>query len=170
MVASHFDSVWRALKRLGVPAADADDGAQRVFVVAARRLGEIESGRERQYLLGIALRIASEVRRSRRRRPEVPLDTVSDGPDWKAAAPDDLVDEKRLRQALARILDDLPVPLREAFVLFELEELAAPQVAELLGIPVGTVASRVRRAREAIRQKLRQRAGSEPTWLAAGEP
>lgn len=170
MVTSHYDCVWRALKRLGVPDADADDGAQQVFVVAARRLAEIEPGRERQYLLGIALRVASDVRRTRRRRPEVPLDTVPESPNAHGFAPDDLVDEKRAREALARILDGLSVPLREAFVLFELQELPAPQVAELLGISVGTVASRVRRARDAIRQQFRQQEGGAPMPLVGGQP
>ena len=65
-----------------------------------------------------------------------------------------LLDEKRARAMLASMLERMPPELREAFVLFELEEMAAPAVSELLGIPVGTVASRVRRAREFIRQHL----------------
>ena len=69
-----------------------------------------------------------------------------------ARLPDAL--EKRAREALARALDTVSRELREAFVLFELEELSAPEVAKLLHIPVGTVASRVRRARAAIRDAL----------------
>lgn len=169
MVASHFDSVWRAVRRLGVREADADDAAQQVFVVAARRLVEIESGRERAYLLGIALRVASDARRSLRRRPEVPLEAATEIADGQIASPDELVDEKRSREALARILDGLSTPLREAFVLFELEELSAPQVAELLNVPIGTVASRVHRARDVIRQRLR-RADGEPLGRVGSEP
>src|SRR5690349_2513171 len=73
MVHLHFDTVWRALRRLGVPDAGADDAAQQVFLVAARRLDEIDPSRERQYLLGIALRVASDARHSLSRRREVPI-------------------------------------------------------------------------------------------------
>lgn len=159
MVVAHFDAVWRALRRLGVPAAGADDAAQQVFLVAARRLGEIDPARERQYLLGIALRVASDARHALARRREVPVGDSSDlSRHTNSADPtplaERLVDEKRAREILAAMLDDMPADLREAFVLFELEEMAAPAVSAILGIPVGTVASRVRRARQFIRERL----------------
>jgi RNA polymerase sigma-70 factor, ECF subfamily len=159
MVAAHFDCVWRSLRRLGVPEAGADDAAQQVFLVAARRLDEIEAPRERQYLLGIALRVAADARRALARRREFP---VGDAGDWaaqrraEAVAPlaEQLLDQKRARAILAALLEAMPEDLREAFVLFELEETPAPAVAVLLGVPVGTVASRVRRARQFIRERL----------------
>jgi RNA polymerase sigma-70 factor (ECF subfamily) len=157
MVDSHLNSVWRALRRLGVPEEGADDAAQQVFLVAARRLEEIEPGGERPYLLGIATRVAADARRAVRRRREVPMLEVTEPAPVTARAPDELLDEKRARETLAVILDGLSNDLREAFVLFELEELAAPQVALVLGIRVGTVASRVRRARAAIRRAIAQR-------------
>jgi RNA polymerase sigma-70 factor (ECF subfamily) len=164
MVDLHYDSVWRAVKRLGVSVGDVDDAAQKVFVTAARKLAEIEVGRERQYLLGIALRVSADARRARRRRAEVSIEAVEDA----VVAPDELIDEKRSCEVLARILQGLPAELREAFVLFELEEVSAPAVAELLKIPIGTVASRVRRARTAIRAQLRRRT-REPVWRAGSE-
>lgn len=162
MVALHFDVVWRALRRLGVPDAGADDAAQQVFLVAARRLDEIDPPRERQYLLGIALRVASDARHAASRRREVPMGdshelarqmTLTDG----APLAEQLLDEKRARAMLASFLESMPTDLREAFVLFELEEMAAPAVAEILGVPVGTVASRVRRARQYVRDHLPRR-------------
>jgi RNA polymerase sigma-70 factor (ECF subfamily) len=157
MVHGHLDSVWRALRRLGVREEAADDAAQRVFLVAARRLDEIDDGRERGYLLGIALRVASEARRAQRGRREMAMSDVVEARPDPAGLPDALLDEKRAREALTVILDGLPVDLREAFVLFELEELSAPQVGDILGVPVGTVASRVRRARAAIHRALARR-------------
>jgi RNA polymerase sigma-70 factor, ECF subfamily len=159
MVAAHFDVVWRALRRLGVPDAGADDAAQQVFIVAARRLSEIDPPRERQYLLGIALRVASDARHALQRRREIPMGDsralerhVIEAVGIPIA--EQLLDEKRARAMLASLLERMPADLREAFVLFELEEMAAPAVSELLNIPVGTVASRVRRAREFIREHL----------------
>jgi RNA polymerase sigma-70 factor (ECF subfamily) len=164
MVAAHFDTVWRALRRLGVPEAGADDAAQQVFMVAARRLDEIDARRERQYLLGIALRVASDARHAIARRREVPMGDSHEvaghlGATDDAPLAEQLVDEKRARAVLAMLLDRLPPDLREAFVLFELEEMAAPAVSEVLGIPVGTVASRVRRARQFIREQISQVGG-----------
>jgi RNA polymerase sigma-70 factor (ECF subfamily) len=160
MVQLHFDTVWRALRRLGVPEAGADDAAQQVFMVAARRLDEIDAPRERQYLLGVALRVASDARHALARRREVAMGDSRDvARELADGAPlaEQLLDEKRARALLATFLESMPVDLREAFVLFELEEMAAPAVAELLGVPVGTVASRVRRARQFIREHLPER-------------
>jgi RNA polymerase sigma-70 factor (ECF subfamily) len=160
MMADHFETVWRSLRRLGVPDAGADDSAQQVFVVAARRLDEIEVGGERRYLLGIAVRVASDARRTIARRREVPLDGESPASSPLAARPrqpDEALEQKRDLALLAALLDEMPDELREAFVLFELEELSAPEVGRVLDIPVGTVASRVRRARERLRESLTKR-------------
>ena len=59
--------IWRLLRRLGAPEREADDLAQDVFIVAARRLEAIEQGRERAFLVGTAVRVASQARRSRAR-------------------------------------------------------------------------------------------------------
>ncbi|HWZ93337.1 MAG TPA: sigma-70 family RNA polymerase sigma factor [Polyangiaceae bacterium] len=160
MIDQHFDTVWRSLRRLGVPEAGTDDSAQQVFVVAARRLDEIEVGTERGYLLGIALRVASDARRAAARRREVPMDATAAAASplvAPPAQPDEVLEHKRALARLAAALDQVTDELREAFVLFELEELTAPEVAKALGVPIGTVASRVRRAREQLRQNLGKR-------------
>jgi RNA polymerase sigma-70 factor (ECF subfamily) len=153
MVDGHFDVIWRALKRLGVPDGGVDDAAQQVLLVAARRLDEIRPDGERAYLLGVALRVAADARRALGRRREVPIDELPEAA-FEAATPEELIDEKRARARLAALLDSMPDEMRECFVLFELEDLSAPEIAALLSIPPGTVASRVRRAREHIRLRL----------------
>jgi len=158
MVDAHFDVVWRAVKRLGVPDAGLDDATQQVFMVASRRLEDIQLDGERAYLLGVALRVASDARRALRRRREVHLDDV-DAVPVSTPPLEDLLDEKRARDTLATYLAGMPEEMREAFVLFELEEMSAPDVAATLGVPVGTVASRVRRARDYIRQRLARKGG-----------
>lgn len=160
MMDEHFDAVWRSLRRLGVPEAGADDGAQQVFLVAARRLEEIELEGERRYLLGVAVRVASDARRTIARRREVQFDAEPSAPSAFAAGPrqpDEELEQRRKLGLLAALLDEMPDELREAFVLFELEELSAPEAARVLDIPVGTVASRVRRARESLRSSLAKR-------------
>jgi RNA polymerase sigma-70 factor (ECF subfamily) len=153
LVSHHLDAVVRTLAKLGVPNGALDDAAQQVFVVATSKLPGIEIGRERPYLLGIAVRVASHARRTISRRRESALDDEPAMPE-PGLLPDQLLDERRAYARLESIIAELPDGMREAFVLFEIEELAAGEVAEMLEIPVGTVASRVRRARELVRQSL----------------
>jgi len=152
MVEEHFDFIWRALTRMGIPAAEVADGAQQVFLVASRRLPSIAEGSERSFLLGTALRVASDVRRTLGRRREVLVDEGDEGHEPASAVPlpDELAHQKRLRALLDGVLAAMPEDLRVVFVLFELEEMSSPEIAALLEIPVGTAASRLRRAREAF--------------------
>ncbi|WP_232380068.1 RNA polymerase sigma factor [Polyangium fumosum] len=155
----HFEFVWRSVRRLGVPDADADDAAQQVFIVLSRRLEEITAGSERAFLFGTAMRVAMQVRRTMRRRGEVslsedeaqglPLEPPDTGPDAE-----ELLAQRRARVMLDEVLESLPLDVRAVFVLFELEEMRVPEIASLLGIPLGTAASRLRRGRELFQAEL----------------
>jgi len=157
MVDQHFDLIWRSLRRLGVPPGDVDDCAQQVFVIASRRIDAIPAGSERAFLFGTAVRVAAGARRTRTRRREVSLEHCADddSPDHDAAgaadpglSPEEATDQRRARALLDDVLAQMPLELRTVFVLFELEEMTTPEIAELVGVPVGTAASRLRRARE----------------------
>jgi RNA polymerase sigma-70 factor (ECF subfamily) len=146
LVEGQYDFIWRSLRRLGVPEVDADDCAQQVFLVASRKLDDIVVGCERPFLFSTALRVASDARRARSRRREVFEDV--DEPRDSAPNPEQIAEQKRARALLDEVLDSLPMELRAVFVLFELEELPSGEIAEVLALPIGTVASRLRRARE----------------------
>lgn len=155
----HFEFVWRSVRRLGVPDADVDDAAQQVFIVLSRRLDEIAAGSERAFLFGTAMRVAMQVRRTMRRRGEVSLseDEAAAGqlepPDTGPDA-EELLAQRRARAMLDEVLETLPLDVRAVFVLFELEEMRVPEIASLLGIPLGTAASRLRRGRELFQAEL----------------
>lgn len=155
LVHAHFRYVWRLLRRIGLPEADADDTAQQVFLAAASRLADIEPGRERAFLYGMAINFAARFRRaSQRTQNEVELadDLLLDG----SAGVDELVDQHRARELLDRILGRLPDDLRTVLVLHEVEELSSAEVASILGVPPGTVASRLRRARDEFSGEVRR--------------
>jgi RNA polymerase sigma-70 factor (ECF subfamily) len=159
LVRDQSRNVWRALRRLGVPFDLLDDATQEVFIIASRKLCFIDEGAERSFLYGTALRVAANLRRSRQAQRHDPLgdDDIRLG----QAQPDteQLVHRKHLRELLDHILDKMPDDLREVFVLFELEKLTRNELADLLGLPAGTVASRLRRAREYFEgacEKLRE--------------
>lgn len=150
MLRAHFRDVWRIVRRFGVPENSADDAAQEVFIIASRRLADITPGSERPFLFASAVRVAANARRALGARRECAEDEhLPERVDPRPSA-EALLDQKRLRQMLDRVLDQLTDDLRVSFVLYELEGMSSPEIAELLGIPVGTVASRLRRAREAF--------------------
>lgn len=143
--------VWRSLRRLGVAELDVDDGVQKVFLVASRRLGAIPPSRERAFLFGTAMRVASNERRGETRRR-------SNGPDELETLRSDERSPETIahhRALLDRLLEPLSLELRSAIVLFELEGLTVDEIAEIVGIPAGTAASRIRRAREQIHETKR---------------
>ena len=156
MAADNFQFIWRSLRRLGVVPPLVDDAAQQVFEVVARRLGEIELGRERAFLFKTAVFVAAEARRTAAKRRAHDggdvLDELFDG----RPNPEEATDWARKRALLDAVLDALPEELRMVFVLFELEELPLTEIAELLDVPRGTVASRLRRAREEFQAEAKR--------------
>jgi RNA polymerase sigma-70 factor (ECF subfamily) len=153
LVRAHYAFVWRLLRRLGLGEGDADDAAQQVFLAASGRLNAVEAERERSFLYGVALNVGARARRSLGRRREEPLEAASErvAPEPNA---EQLLEHRQARALLDQLLDEMPEDLRVVFVLFELEELSTPQIAELCEIPVGTAASRLRRAREDFEERV----------------
>ena len=147
LVDQHFAFVWRCLKRLGTPEADIDDVLQRAFLIAARKLSDIQIGAERSFLFTVARREAGHLRRSQRRRGEVGQEAIADK-STGALRPDELVGRQRALAMVSSVLDRMDEDLRMVFLLCDVEEMTSLEVAEALGIPVGTVKSRLRRARE----------------------
>jgi RNA polymerase sigma-70 factor (ECF subfamily) len=146
-IEAHGPSVHRTMRRLGVPESHLEDALQIVFLTAVRRFADIEPGSERAFLFRVAVHTAAHVRRGLARRREDPSD-VLDETSSPVPSPEDSLEGRRMRAILDGLLDALPEDLRVPFVLHEIEGLASPAIAEVLGIPTGTVASRLRRARE----------------------
>lgn len=163
----HYAQVWRTLRQFGVDEPFADDAAQQVFIVLSNKLDQVAVGCERTFLLSSAVRVASNYRQTWRRRHEVVDErALLDEHDPHPTA-EQLLDEKRLRLAFDELLERWPVEIRTTFVLFELEGLSVPEISELTATKMGTVASRLRRARALFqagvkRMKARGTAGSEP--------
>jgi RNA polymerase sigma-70 factor (ECF subfamily) len=164
MFEEHFPFVWRTLRRLGVPEASVADASQRVFFAAARRLDDVPDDRARAFLFGTARRVAADFRRLSRRL--VPTDEGEGIADFTAPTTEELVDQKRAREILDEMLDRLQDDLREVLVLQEGEGMSLSEIADLLDIPLGTAASRLRRAREEFRRLLKRRISQRP--LAGG--
>jgi RNA polymerase sigma-70 factor (ECF subfamily) len=147
LVETQFDFVWRSLRALGVPAADADDAAQRVFIITAQKLDAITDGSERAFLFATSRGVAANARRAQGRRREVGEDAVLARVTDDAHDPEQALADKQAKQLLEQVLESMPDDLRNVFVLHELEGLTTTTISAVLEIPSGTVASRLRRAR-----------------------
>ena len=152
-----FAFVWRALRYFGVPDAAVEDVAQEVFIVLHERRDAYDgrAGTLRSWLYGIARRAALRHHRtSRRKGAGRHAREAEANPELLRPQGDPRADpERQLARAQAAalveaFLDSLTPDRREVFTLHELEGMPAPAIAELLGVKLNTVYSRLRRARE----------------------
>ena len=163
MVDAHFDFIWRSLRGLGVPSSTIDDAAQHVFWTASQKIASIAIGSERAYLFATARGTAANARRARKRSRELPGDDAIALRADPHPDPEEAASTREARKLLDQVLDGLDEDLREVFVLFELEGQTTAEIAAILGTPMGTVASRLRRAREEFRTEARRlQAGKGP--------
>jgi len=154
-VGNHLGLVWRVLRRTGLGPADAEDASQDVFWVLAQRFDDVPERAQRSFLVSTALRVAADRKQSKWHR------SVSAGLDVEARMseaplPDEAVDIRRAGALLDEALATLDPLERSVFVLAELEQMTRAEVAEVLGLPEGTVASRLKRAREALEVAVRR--------------
>jgi RNA polymerase sigma-70 factor (ECF subfamily) len=153
---THVDFVWRNLRRLGVREADAEDRMQEVFVVAHRRFAEFEDRGHgpRAWLFQIVLRVASDARRHRRRHPEDPDGGYAMGRASIAPPQHEALVRREQLSRLDAALETIDVGRRAVLVLHEIEEMTAPEIAQVLGIPLNTVYSRLRVGRAELEEAL----------------
>lgn len=155
----HFEFVWRSVRRLGVPEAALDDAVQDVFVVVHRRGSEFE-GRSsvRTWLFGIVVHVARAYRRRRAIENAADPDTLADpGPRGQEAA----LEAAEAMRLLHEVLDTLDDDKREVLVLIELEEMTAPEAAEVLSLKLNTVYTRLRAARRDFDAEVARRAARD---------
>ena len=148
----HARFLWRTLMNLGVPSREAQDLCQEVMIIVHRRLPDFDGQSLRGWLYGICVRVASDYRRSAPARREIPHGEVPES----GAAPDQLeqLDRRAERQRLMRALERVGEEKRAALVLYEVEELTLAEVSEALGVPLQTVYSRIKAARQELRREL----------------
>src|SRR5579859_24015 len=147
LVKAYRTPLERYLSRLGVPLAEVEDATQEVFIVAAAKLSGVRPGSERPFLFETAVRVASNARRGLRRREGLSASVREAGSDGSPTA-EDLTLQLFGRAWLDDALEHMPTDEKVAFLLVEKEGMSVPSVAQRLALPEGTVASRLRRARE----------------------
>jgi RNA polymerase sigma-70 factor, ECF subfamily len=165
-VMPHLDAAHRFARWLSGSAADAEDVVQEAFLRALRAFGGLRGGDVKSWLLTIVRNCYANALRERRRGAALPLPgepdaqalaAVAAGPDPETASIG--ADERRL---LERLIAALPAEHREVLLLRELEELSYREIAQVAQVPIGTVMSRLARARAALRAQYLQQATGEP--------
>ena len=160
LYAAHAAFVWRSARRLlGLDSDVVDDIVQEVFLVALRRLPEFE-GRStlRTWLYAILRNVVSDHRRLQhtrvrdKRRDSVDLDTI----ETRESGQHRKVEKAEALRALHEVLDQIDEERREVFVLSELEQMSAPEIAEITGTNITTVHARLRDARKRFEVLVRR--------------
>lgn len=153
----HGEFVWRTLHRMGVRAPHVEDVYQEVFLVVHRRLRTFAGQCAiTTWLYEICFRVTAGYRRKAHFRREELV------PDWSemhalstsTPSPERQLVASRQAKQLERILDTMPLEYRVVFVMFEIEGLSSEQIAESVGAPLGTVYSRLYRARKHFSRAL----------------
>lgn len=140
---AHYGLVWHALFRLGVPPDALEDAVQDVFVVAYRRREDYEGTSTKAWLYGIARRVASNLRRSQRRRAQRVRAVARARP-----RPTTQAGHHEVIHSLDRYLSSLRSDDRELFILSELEGMTGPEIAEARGRKLATIYTRIRKLRQ----------------------
>ena len=142
---AHHVTVWRTLRRRGLSADAAADATQETFLLASQRLGDVRPESEHAFLIATARRIAHTLGR------KIVRWQLDEDMDQHLGTSRDVSEQRADMQLCDLVLSQVDPDLAEVFVLYELEGLTSPEIAEVLSIPLGTVASRLRRAREQFR-------------------
>jgi RNA polymerase sigma-70 factor (ECF subfamily) len=168
LYAAHAGFIGRLVQRLTGSGGHVDDLLQEVFIVAYKRRRDFDGSSEvRTWLYGIAANLCRRHRRGASRFERLKLRLVESGaigPQTEPGAHEALERSEDL-EAVRQVIQQLPFKQREVFVLFELEGLEGAAIAEMVGIPLGTVWTRLKKARETFTKLMRRKVrieGAEP--------
>jgi len=154
------DLAFRVLSAMGVREDELDDALQDVFVVAHRRLADFRGeSKHSTWVAGIAVRVAHDYRRRHIRKPTEPLDPLAASLQASTEWPDASAMRSQALRSVQAFLEQLAAPQREVFVLAELEQQSAPEIAASLGAPLNTIYSRLRLARAHLEAWVRENEG-----------
>lgn len=165
LILAHQDCLFNVALRILGDEDLAADATQEAFLHAFQKLASFRSGSFRGWLIRIVTNACYDELRRQKRRPQTPLEPLTaegdevESPSWmedKKASPEDSLEQKELEHAIEHCLQALPLPFRLIVVLADIEGLDYKEIAASLRIPLGTVKSRLARARLHLRNCLQQ--------------
>jgi RNA polymerase sigma-70 factor, ECF subfamily len=168
LVLPHLDAAYRFARWLCRYSGEPDDIVQDAFLRAFRAFESLRGDNVKAWLLTIVRNCHATAMQQQQRRATVPLPEEDHGealrPDAQEASPDpeSLSAAAEEQRTLARLIDALPEEHRQVLLLREMEDMSYREIAAITQVPVGTVMSRLARARAALRGKWLRDAGGEP--------
>jgi len=151
----HLDAAYNLARWLTRDEHDAEDVVQEAYLRALKSFGGFHGTDGRAWLLAIVRNACyTALQKKRLREPATSFNEELHGIDTGAATPVALLLQKENKQAVHHAVEELPVDLREVIVLRELEGLSYKEIAAIADIPIGTVMSRLARARQRLQQRL----------------
>lgn len=178
LVLAYQDRVYSQAYRMMGDDASAQDATQEAFISAFRHLRSYRGGSFRAWLLRIVTNACYDEIRRRQRRPTTSLEPLNDAgdeiesPHWLASteeAPETTVERAELGRAIQHCLDGLPVEFRAAVILVDMQGMDYTEAAQAIGTPVGTIKSRLARARLRMRDCLKGYGELLPPLYRQGE-
>jgi len=161
-----FDSLYNFARWMAHNPNDAEDLVQETYLKALRSFATFQAGTNFRAWMFRILRNTFLSSCSRlERRMTVALDSEGDGPELAVdtKTPETILMNRSNSQLVQRAIGALPVHYREALLLCEVEEMSYQEIAEILSIPIGTVMSRLARARKAVRESLLSAPSAPPS-------
>jgi RNA polymerase sigma-70 factor (ECF subfamily) len=154
----HMNAAYNLARWLAGNDADAQDVVQEAYLRAFKFLGGFRGGDSRSWLLRIVRNAFYDwLKRNRREETGTPFDEELHSTADETGTPDTLLVEKADHELMRKAIEDLPVEFREILVLRELEGFSYKEIADVADVPLGTVMSRLARAREHLRTLVVQR-------------
>ena len=149
LVEQHYALLYRYAFRLSGCAAEAEDLTQQAFLIAQTKLSQLrEASRAKAWLCSIVRNSYLKEIRTRACAPTTTLENIAE-----LASPTDAVSTFDHEQ-LQNVLNDLPEEFRSPIILFYFEEFSYKEIADHMGVPIGTIMSRLARAKAFLRQRL----------------
>ncbi len=164
LVLTYQEVAFNVAYRILLDDASADDATQNAFLLAYTKLDSYRGGSFRAWLLRIVTNSCYDELRRRKRRPTTPLEPLDnsgeeeiESPSWMAddgPSPEDHAEQSELNQAVVRCLQDLPDDFRVVVVMVDVQGFDYQETSNAIGKPLGTVKSRLARARMKLRDCL----------------
>ena len=163
LVLGYQDLVYNHAYRMIGEEESADDATQNTFISAYNHLGSFRGGSFKAWLLRIVTNACYDELRRRKRRPTVPLEPLDDtGEEVESAhwmvdpidQPEKQVEQAELQRAIQHCLDNLPSDFRSTVIMVDIQGLDYVEAAQAIGKPIGTIKSRLARARLRLRECL----------------
>ena len=165
LILPHLPAAYNLARWITRREADAEDLTQEAFIRALQAFAGFRGGSSRAWMLTIVRNTCySFLQRTRPHETAEAFDDVAHLVEDESADPETLLLNKATADQIQRALDQMPVEQREVLILREQEELSYGQIAEIIGAPIGTVMSRLARARGRVRTLLSEGKKGREVW------